>query len=111
MAEVGWFLHRSCFELFCDFFLLLFFVSWHKSIPLKIILLLVTELGLSFFSDNQQIKDHVGDVPGSLSSFLFPEQPVLCESCKARGPTSRAAGGFMPSAPRGVALKASSAEP
>lgn len=52
---------------------------------LKIILLLAAELALSFFNDNQQIKDHAGELPGSLCphSFFLNRKAEHREFCNA----------------------------
>lgn len=75
VAEVGWFLHGSCFELFCDFF-----CELAQKYALKTILLVEAELGLSFVSDNQQIKDHAGNVPGTLCPHSCLLNNEICGS-------------------------------
>lgn len=78
VAEVGWFLHRGCVELFCDFLFPLCELAQKHA--LKIILLLAAELELSFFSDNRQIKDHAGDIPRSLCPHSCSLNSQFCVS-------------------------------
>lgn len=73
---------------------------------LKIILLLAAELELSFFSDYQQIKDHAGDIPGSLCPHSCSMNNQFCMSpAKLEVPQAGQLGRFYASCTQGCCLE------